>query len=967
MKTSARPSPGPIASHSRSISQSSRSTKGSGHKSTTPTSSPRAPYSVGQAYPPRHSSAWNNSTEARPPSPNYFGLVVDSGHDPCESSGLPRDNWSPSSSIKSFAAALPKHVSLESNPEFEAFKRQVDINNKGKSFTLPTPHFVQPFVNPAPARPKPARWHTHGTDNGSDISLHRWNKLSAKDRVAAGRMDADQDGLADSAYASSESKRNSESSLFPLQIPNLPKLGSPKPLNTAAAASASASATAAATMTATPTSTTATSFNLQLPPLGRAENKNPRPPLTEHRTAPPSPGLPGSALARSFTLPPKGDPAQPSMISATLLKELMESLEEDRLLLLDIRSSQNFGLSRIEGALNLCIPTTLLKRATFNIEKLTQMFQGDSECSKFSMWREMEWIVVYDASASDKKDAVAAQNMIKKFTNEGYAGNVGILRGGFNSFQASFPHLVDDASAADQKEDTQGAAAAASRNLGFAPVIGGVSLPVGASSVNPFFSNIRQNVDLADGVGQLNVSWPPALEPESLPLWLREAAAKTDHGKDVSNKFLKIERDEQTRMQGAYGQDGTIRLSGVEKGGKNRYKDILPFEHARVKLQNRPEGCCDYVNASHLSTLRSKKRYIASQGPLPDTFEDFWSVVWDNDVRVIVMLTAETEGGQIKCHSYWTNREFGPIKLKKLSEKKVSLDLDKAKTGTNNNNTSESGKKRAHAATLAEGSPLDTSASPDPAEVPFVMIRKFAVSHAANPFAPIREVTHLHFPSWPDFGTPAQPSHLLALVELANVMQRTAVPFDTTSIVGSGRSPNSEGVSLAWNEEAAGDSASRPMLVHCSAGCGRTGTFCTVDSVIDMLKRQRASRAPGHPSPSEGGGADVLMMDIDEATPPPNCEAENKKATSRSNGGPANPFDSMARDAAWLEDDSVDLIQRTVEDFRQQRISMVQSLRQFVLCYETVLEWIDRVNTNNITLQVLPGGQRRRDSIMQLR
>jgi tyrosine-protein phosphatase 2/3 len=54
--------------------------------------------------------------------------------------------------------------------------------------------------------------------------------------------------------------------------------------------------------------------------------------------------------------------------------------------------------------------------------------------------------------------------------------------------------------------------------------------------------------------------------------------------------------------------------------------------------------------------------------------QDFWSVIWDQDVRVIVMLTAESEGGQLKCHPYWKDKEFGPIRLRVLSEKKVSLD-----------------------------------------------------------------------------------------------------------------------------------------------------------------------------------------------------------------------------------------------------------------------------------------------------
>jgi protein-tyrosine phosphatase len=327
-------------------------------------------------------------------------------------------------------------------------------------------------------------------------------------------------------------------------------------------------------------------------------------------------------------MPTKLEPAQPTMINATLLKELIEDEDEDNILLLDIRSSTNYSTSRIKGALNLCIPTTLLKRATYNTERLQQTFQNSPAAGdKFSTWRDVAWIIVYDSRSSDNRDTVAAQNMIKKFINEGFQGETGILRGGFQGLQGSFTELIDNSSAAPTQSSGPGGMGGMG---GLAPVIGGVMLP---TSKNPFFSNIRQNMDLADGVGQLDVAWPPGLEPVALPLWLRDAAAQPDRGKKVSDRFLRIELEEKSRMQNAYAafnennpshnpaMNGRVQLSGVEKGGKNRYKDILPFEHARVKLQNKPEGSCDYINASHLTASRSNKKYIASQGPLPATFE----------------------------------------------------------------------------------------------------------------------------------------------------------------------------------------------------------------------------------------------------------------------------------------------------------------------------------------------------------
>ncbi len=132
----------------------------------------------------------------------------------------------------------------------------------------------------------------------------------------------------------------------------------------------------------------------------------------------------------------------------------------------------------------------------------------------------------------------------------------------------------------------------------------------------------------------MDIQFPEELTPGSekiLPRWLLQAAAKEDHGKKVSDKFLHLEVAEQLRMNKALssgvsygtstGNSKDVRIAGIEKGGKNRYNNIWPFEHARVRLQGRPDGACDYVNASHIKASRSNKRYIASQGPLPATFE----------------------------------------------------------------------------------------------------------------------------------------------------------------------------------------------------------------------------------------------------------------------------------------------------------------------------------------------------------
>ncbi|KAI8625851.1 hypothetical protein F5Y19DRAFT_239480 [Xylariaceae sp. FL1651] len=927
MKTSSRPSMvsshshhAHNARHSQTNLQSFRS-----NRSSTPIASPRMPHSVGQSYPPSVKVSPSLPADVRTPSPNYFGLSMDRHGDLGDSADPSlHNNWTPqSSSVKSFGAAIPKQVPLDANPEFEAFKRQIDVN-RANGFSLNNSYFAP---SPPTLRPKPPRRPTNNSDAASDVSMSRFPGSKPRD-VTGNRVDADADSLHDSAYVSSDSKRNSEASLHVPSF-NMPRFESP--------------------------AQTDSPFEpMRRVTLSKVDDRQSRLSLPHNKTE----SLEESAKPRSETLPPAFENGAPGLLLPNELKDMLQNMPDSQYLLLDVRVATLYTQSRIRGALNLCIPTTLLKRATFNLEKLEKTLQTEEDQAKFRQWADVKYLVVYDASSTEKRDAVAAMNMFKKFMNEGFTGRSCLLKGGFQAFAAAYPTCIDHRSSAER-----GGKSATSSQGGrpsFAPVIGGVALPSIANNPNPFFSNIRQNMDLADGVGQMDISIPQSMDSDILPKWLREATQKADHGKIVSDRFLKIERNEQSRMRDAYSafnapspsqsKHGKVRLCGVEKGVKNRYKDILPFEHARVRLTSHETGACDYINASYIQASRSHKRYIAAQGPLPATFEDFWSVVWDQDVRVIVMLTAEEEGGQLKCHPYWRGRDFGPIKLKPLSEKKVSLDIDKQRsnsTSVSSAGNSESGRRRANTTTTLEASGgAPTQPTPSQSDSHYVIIRKFALSHAAHPFIPMREITHLHYPSWPDFGAPAQPSHLLALVELANIIQKSALPFDNNAITASvaGEHP----ATMSWYDEPESDAKARPLLVHCSAGCGRTGTFCTVDSVIDMLKRQRlASLSRKTQRDTEG---DIVMDD----------QPISPKKVKHGNSSEDSSGCVKGVEAGWVGETELDLIEATVEDFRRQRLSMVQSLRQFVLCYESITEWVwrlqDRTNTSGNTRGRLRSG-----------
>ncbi|CAK7269901.1 phosphotyrosine-specific ptp2-like protein [Sporothrix epigloea] len=979
-------------------------------KSSTPLTSPRMlAYSTGQTHPPNPPSTGKAAIhDARTnSSPSYFGLVVEPTRGARDSAALPRDNWSsPSSSVKSFSTAIPNQMMpLNANPAFEAFRKGADANHFMRSFSLgahpggehssptSTPAATSPAFESAPLhRPQATRRATQENNVTSHpilvppgassampfvrpvfpkrYSTELHHKLPGSSRM---ETDVDANSLHDSAYVSCDSKRNSEASLEPPVFSDEPRFESPVQLDPKLQIPPPAQQLSAVDATRQPPP----NFTLHLGRLSMAAAKK------GSLGAGPTP-------LRAESLP-ESSKVEKDLIDVRHLKEIMDldtasssSPATKRLLLIDVRVATYYAASRIRGALNMCIPTTLLKRATFTLQKMQLTFAKDEDQASFSAWRDASYLVVYDNNSSEKRDAIAAMNLLRKFTNDGFKGQAYVLRGGFKAFEEAYPSLVDSGSISSPPSGMPALSldsSAGQNRPSIAPILGGVMLPCATTDSNPFFSNIRQNTDLADGVGRIELALPQGTALASLPAWLREAADPADHGQKVSKRFLKIELAEQARMKDAYGvvrasvnrsepcACAPVTISGVEKGGKNRYKDILPFEHARVRLQGRAAGDCDYVNASHLHASRSHKRYIASQAPLPATCSDFWSMIWDEDVRVIVMLTAETEGGQIKCHPYWKNSEYGRLTLRLLSEKKVSLDVDKygasyavpdstapGASASDVRSASETGRRRAHTlVNAAEGN--DSGPAPpksyfgptsSSSETPFVYIRKFALSHRGRAFAPIREVTQLHYPSWPDFGTPAKPSHVLALVELANAMQRTTSPATGSSppslakktaaqaSTGAGKS------NVFWplNEMPEADPSPRPMLVHCSAGCGRTGAFCTVDAVLDMLKRQRQRffrRADAAAGLFQTRDEDAVMAD-DSGT-----NSNDHSFSWRDAARDGDSSSSSSIDTTWLDSDQVDLVARTVEDFRTQRLSMVQSLRQYVLCYEAVAEWLSKM------------------------
>lgn len=354
--------------------------------------------------------------------------------------------------------------------------------------------------------------------------------------------------------------------------------------------------------------------------------------VPDNSVLPPSLTPSHRVVQRSETLPPNPGDDGPKMISPQELVGLFNNHVE--ILLLDLRVYPQFSKSRISGAINLCIPTTLLKRPAFNVQRLAETFTKENEKAKFNRWKQAKFIVVYDATSAQQRDATSSINTLKKFTNEGWNGVAAVIRGGYAGFANKFPDLIDEEPATKTEALNSKKLAIDPQKPGATPVAGGCAIPNSRTAANPFFGSIRQNMDLIGGVGLLAVKLPAALRSGvvvQLPTWLERVTEERDSGKTVADCFLQIERAEQQRMQKAlsanvsYGTPNPsaakgIQIAGIEKGTKNRYKDMLPYDHSRVRLQNVPSGDCDYVNASHIKAAWSNRRYIATQAPVPTTF-----------------------------------------------------------------------------------------------------------------------------------------------------------------------------------------------------------------------------------------------------------------------------------------------------------------------------------------------------------
>ncbi|XP_026872433.1 tyrosine-protein phosphatase non-receptor type 4b isoform X2 [Electrophorus electricus] len=196
---------------------------------------------------------------------------------------------------------------------------------------------------------------------------------------------------------------------------------------------------------------------------------------------------------------------------------------------------------------------------------------------------------------------------------------------------------------------------------------------------------------------------------------------------------------------------------------KNRYRDISPYDATRVILK----GEEDYINANYINMEipggGGVRHYIACQGPLPCTCGDFWQMVWEQNITLVVMLTTQVERGRVKCHQYWPNE---------------------AATGT-----------------YAGFQVSCVSEQGNPA----YLLRALTLTHLESKEE--RQLCQMQYMAWPDHGVPDDSTDFLNFV----------------SLVRSQRGESQE-----------------PVLVHCSAGIGRTGVLITMETAMCLIEHSQS-------------------------------------------------------------------------------------------------------------------------------
>jgi len=341
---------------------------------------------------------------------------------------------------------------------------------------------------------------------------------------------------------------------------------------------------------------------------------------------------------------------------------------------------------------------------------------------------------------------------------------------------------------------------------------------------------------------------------ELLPEWLKKAVKNLNGLNYGANSYFidiyqKIAEKEIEYFDDNPEHHTVNEATSLLNTAKNRYMNVYPYDYNRITLLNNSgteeEDATNFINASLIiNPYTGKESYIATQGPINETCSDFWQMVWERNVYLVVMVAREIENNVIKCAVYWP------------TEKGVIYELDLPSEHNN-----DKIQRKLELVLMESSQPTEN-----------IIQRKFKITEIEyNKIEDKqinikdREVIHLQFIAWPDHDEPNTISSFVDLIKISKEIK--------SNVQKSDRYTDLEKNSL--------------VVVHCSAGVGRTGTFITLDTLFDYYY-------------------DLFQK---------------------------NPGYSFKNN---VKSNTVDKIQECIFNLRKQRVMMVQSLQQLVFCYKAL-------------------------------
>lgn len=278
-----------------------------------------------------------------------------------------------------------------------------------------------------------------------------------------------------------------------------------------------------------------------------------------------------------------------------------------------------------------------------------------------------------------------------------------------------------------------------------------------------------------------------------------------------------------------------------------------------VLLQVNKEPFNDYFNANYLRLpqINPSFNYIATQAPLPATIDDFWNVVISNNLKVIISLNSYDELDLKKWDIYWNSKTIKKHSVEVVATYEDVLGISGCILRVMEVNKIDS----------------DSTNSPDHKHY-----------HPNTPKNSVHTVYQLHYTKWLD-SCGIDMKDFMQLHYLKNYLSRNADALMNFLNTNEGHDVTLKDFNLP-RENMNAIALGSPILVHCSAGCGRTGVFITLDFLLSVLD----------PHAYQSNKIDVWNM-------------------------------------------SSDLIFIVVNELRKQRISMVQNMTQYLTCYESMLEY----------------------------